>query len=117
MLTIVGAAVSLALGISMWASPLGASIAGRHVAYHVELWRGPQMAVLYVLVTCGSLLASRQRHVNRFGFMNLVAAVGLAWLNEEGFISLWFFCAAATSVAFDAELRFNDRPVPNVVDQ
>lgn len=61
---------------------------------------------LYVLATCGSLLASARRHVRAWGAINLVAVAVLAWVNQTGFISLWCVWAAITSIAIAAHLRY-----------
>jgi hypothetical protein len=107
--TSIGLAVSATL---MWAvvrGPVSASIEGRHIAYDADLWHGGVIVGLYVLVTCGSLLASRHREVRWFGAGNLVAVAALAWLAQTALISLWCGWAAATSVAIAVMLRHQAR--------
>lgn len=59
----------------------------------------------YVLATCGSLLASDHRYVRNWGAINLLAALTLAWVSRDGFISLWCLWAAITSIAIAIHLR------------
>jgi len=107
--TAIGAAVSLTLLYAVVRGPVEASIDGRRIAYQVDLWQGGFIVALYVLATCGSLLASSHRHIRAFGVVNLGIVVLLAWADRTGFISLWCLWAAVTSVAIDLHLRYDDR--------
>jgi hypothetical protein len=92
----------------MWAvarGPVTATINGHYIAYQVDLWHGGTLVVLYVLATCGALLASDLPHVRAWGAVNLVAVVVLALVNQAAFISLWCVWAAITSVAIAVHLR------------
>jgi len=71
---------------------------------------------LYILATCGSMLASGLRNVVWFGAVNLVAVIVLARLCANGFASLWCFYAALASGAIALHLRFaKARKVPVAV--
>lgn len=111
----VGAAVAAMLMFAVLRGPAEASIEGRHIAYRVDLWQGDIVGAMYVIATCGSLLASERRPVRWFGAANLVAAAALTWLSEDGFISLWCLWAAATSVVIAAHLRvLSHAPEPTI---
>jgi len=104
--TAVGAVVSVVLMYAVVRGPVDARILRLHIGYSVDLWHGGAVVALYVLATCGPMLFSRYRHVRWFGFGNVIAAAGLAWLAETAFISLWCLWAAVTSVAIVVHLRF-----------
>ena len=109
-----GAVVAAILMVAVVRGPMTALIDGHHIAYTVDLWHGGVIVALYVVATCGSLLASERPHVRWFGAVNLVAVVGLAWLDQMAFISLWCAWAAVTSAAIAVHLRADreDSEVP-----
>ena len=113
-LTVVGLAVSIVLTASLVEGPVEAAIAGNRIAYEVPIPHGGTVVALYVLATCGALLASSHRHVRRFGAVNLAAAALLAYADKVGFISLWCLWAAVTSVAIATHLRVGDRQAPTL---
>jgi hypothetical protein len=84
----VGVFVAVDLTYAVVRGPVVATIDGHHIVYEVDLWHGGTLVLLYVLATCGSLLASDRRYVRRWGAGNLVAAVVLAWVDQNAFISL-----------------------------
>jgi hypothetical protein len=102
---LLGVSVATALMYSVVRGPVEAAIEGHHVAYTVDLWQGGLLVFLYVLATCGSLLASSHRVARWFGGVNLLAVALLAWLDQEGFVSLWCAWAAVTSVLIALWLR------------
>ena len=106
MFVTVGIAVAIALMYAVVRGPVVATINGHYIAYHVGLWHGGTLVVLYVLATCGSLLASDHVHVRAWGAINLLAVAVLAWVNRAGFISLWCVWAAITSIAIVMHLRY-----------
>ena len=108
--TAIGVGVAAVLMYAIVRGPIHAAIEARHIAYSVGLWHGGLVVMLYVVATCGSMLASRHSHVRWFGVVNLVAVGLLAWLNRSGFISLWCFWAAITSVAIAVHLRHASQP-------
>jgi hypothetical protein len=104
-LVAIGVLVAVALMYPVVRGPVTATIREHYIAYHVDLWHGGTLVVLYVLATAGAMLLSAHSHVRVYGMINLVAVLVLAWLNREGFISLWCLWAAITSVAIDVHLR------------
>jgi hypothetical protein len=60
---------------------------------------------LYVIATCGALLASSARDLAALGIANLMAVPLLVWLTVGGFVSLWCFWAAIVSVVIALHLR------------
>lgn len=83
-----------------------------HIAYSVDIRYGIQLAVLYVLATCGAFLASSDRRIALVGAFNLAAVVVLAWLLMSGTISLWCAWAAVASGLIAGYLRSS--PLPEV---
>jgi hypothetical protein len=107
--TLVGAAVAVVL---MWAvvrGPIVVTIEAHQIDYRVNLWHGGAIVAIYLIATTGSMLLSSLRYVRLFGAVNLVAAGALAWLNDEGFISLWCVWAAVTSLGIAIHLRREER--------
>ncbi len=77
-----------------------------HVAYSVGLQHGVLIIGLYIVATCGSLLASGNRSLVWFGAFNVVAVIVLALLCADGFTSLWCFYAALVGGAIALHLRW-----------
>ncbi len=77
-----------------------------HVAYTIGLQHGVIIIGLYIVATCGSMLASGLRNVVWFGAVNLVAVIVLARLCANGFASLWCFYAALACGAIALHMRF-----------
>lgn len=86
-------------------SVVGASIVGSHIAYSADVKYGLLLAVLYVLVTCGSMLVASSRVLVLFGLANVGAVIALSWITFTGFTSLWCAWAALTSIAIAVYLR------------
>ena len=61
---------------------------------------------LYIVATCGSLLASGFRDIVFFGVANVVAVAILARLSADGFASLWCFYAALACGAILLHMRY-----------
>jgi hypothetical protein len=103
----------LALGVITSCVLLEAMLSGRpsatlgtyHVAYSIGLQHGVVIIGLYILATCGSMLASGLRNVVWFGALNVMAVIVLARLCANGFASLWCFYAALASGAIALHLR------------
>jgi len=103
----------LALGVVTSAVLLEAMLSGHpsaklgsyHVAYSIGLQHGVVIIGVYILATCGSMLASGLRNVVWFGALNLIAVIVLARLCANGFASLWCFYAALASGAIALHLR------------
>lgn len=103
--TAIGTAVAATLMYSVTRGPVDASIGGHHIVYRVDLWHGGFVVMLYVVATCGALLASCRRGVRRYGAINLVAVGVLVWLDQTAFVSLWCAWAAVTSMAIALHFR------------
>jgi hypothetical protein len=114
---VIGVAVSAILLYSLAVGPVAARVEGHHLAYDVEVWNGGLVTGLYVVTTCGALLASAHLHIRWWAVGNLVAVAVLAVVSETGFISLWCVWAAVTSVAIAAHLRYAPRPPRRAVDE
>ena len=108
--TALGVAVATVLMYAVVRGPVDATIADHRIGYAVDLWQGGALVALYVVATCGSLLASSDCQVRLFGALNLVAAGVLAWADAFGFTSLWCFWATVTSAAVAVHIRATQRP-------
>jgi uncharacterized protein DUF6629 len=103
---LLGLGVGGLLTIAMFRGPLRAMIEGRQIEYDASaLTNGGQLTGLYVVATCGALIASSYRDLAVLGVLNLVAVPVLMWLTVGGFISLWCFWAAIVSILIDRHLR------------
>jgi hypothetical protein len=102
----IGVAVSGILLETMLVNTPSVSLGRFHLAYTIGLQHGVAVIALYIVATCGSLLASGFRDVRIFGVANLVAVVILARLSATGFTSLWCFYAALASGAILLHVRF-----------
>ena len=112
-----GALVGGILLVTMLRTHPTAAIGEYHLAYAIGLRHGVLVVGLYIVATCGSMLASGFRHVFWFGVSNLVAIVVLARLSADGFTSLWCFYAALASGAIALWLRFGHPADPTALAQ
>jgi hypothetical protein len=103
---LLGAAVALVLLVTMLHGPVSVRLGAYHLAYSIGLKHGILVVGLYVLATCGAMLASGYRDIVFFGVANLVAVVVLARLTADGFTSLWCFYAALTGGAIALHMRY-----------
>ena len=90
-----------------------AQIERNHIDYRIDVWSLGLVVGLYVVATCGPLLAARAQPLRWFGGANVVAAGFLAWLDNTAFVSLWCLWAAIVSVTIAVHLR---RSSPDDVD-
>jgi hypothetical protein len=103
-------AVVVTLTIALLRGPISGEIQGRHIAYQLDALRdGGRMTSLYVIATCGALLASSYRDLERLGALTLAVVPALAWLTMSGFVSLWCFWAAMVSLLIDFHMRRSDQ--------
>lgn len=102
---VVGIVASAILIESMLVGHPRAQLGTYHLAYSIGLQHGIAIIGLYILATCGALLASGSRDVVWFGVLNLIAVVVLARLCADGFTSLWCAYAAVLSAAIALKLR------------
>jgi hypothetical protein len=101
----VGLVVSAILWEAMLVGHPSARLGAYHLAYSIGLQHGVVIIGLYIVATCGALLASGSRDVAWFGVLNLIAVVVLARLCADGFTSLWCAYAALLSAAIALKLR------------
>jgi phosphotransferase system glucose/maltose/N-acetylglucosamine-specific IIC component len=102
---VTGAGVAIVLMAAVVRGPVEAWSEGRHIVYSVDLDHGGVLVGLYVVATCGGLLASRRDVVRWFGYGNLLVVGALALVAQTALVSLWCAWAAVTSVAIAAHLR------------
>jgi hypothetical protein len=103
---VLGVGVAVVLLTRMLNGPVTVQQGAHHLAYSIRLPDGLLIIGLYIVATCGSLLASGYRHVLVFGLANLIAVAVLARLTADGFASLWCSYAALTSGAISLHMRF-----------
>lgn len=114
----VGVVVAAVLFAAMVRGPVGVSEHPYHLAYELQLGGGLAIVSLYVVATCGALLASGYRHVLLFGLVNVVAIAVIAKLTVDGFASVWCGWAAVTSAAIALHMRFakpGRQPAPSAL--
>ena len=113
----IGTGVSTVLLVTMLRNRPSVTLGAYHLAYSIGLQHGIVVIGLYIVATCGSLLASGYRHIVIFGVANLVAVVVLARLSADGFASLWCFYAAIACGAILLHMRYAKphRAAPYVV--
>jgi hypothetical protein len=102
----IGTVVSAVLLETMLRNHPTVTLGRYHLAYSLGLQHGIIIIGLYIVATCGSLLASGFRHIVVFGLANLVAVVVLARLSADGFASLWCFYAAIACGAILLHMRY-----------
>jgi hypothetical protein len=103
---VLGVGVSIVLLEAMLVGHPNVRLGAYHLAYTIGLRHGTAIIGLYVVSTCGPLLASGFRSIVWFGVVNLAAVIVLALLCANGFTSLWCFYAALVSGAIALHLRF-----------
>lgn len=111
---VLGVVVSAVLLEAMLVGHPSAKLGSYHVAYTIGLQHGIIIIGLYIVATCGSMMASGMRSVVWFGVANLVAVVVLARLCADGFASLWCFYAALASGAIALHMRREKTKQPGV---
>jgi hypothetical protein len=114
---VIGAGVSAVLLETMLRNGPSVTLGAYHLAYSIGLQHGTVIIGLYIVATCGSLLASGFRHIVVFGIANLVAVAILARLSADGFASLWCFYAAIACGAILLHMRYAKphRAMPYVI--
>ena len=108
---VLGAIVSTILLEAMLVGHPMARLGTYHLAYTIGLRHGIIIIGLYIVATCGPMLASGFRPMEWFGVANLAAVIVLALLCASGFTSLWCFYAALVSAAIALHLRFAHHPL------
>ena len=102
-----GAGVTTVLLVSMVRSPIGVVERPYHLAYNLTISHGGVVVALYVVAVCGALLFSGYRHVEIFGFANIVVVAVLAWFTLDGLPSLWCGYAALSAGAIALHIRYS----------
>jgi hypothetical protein len=102
---VLGGVIAAVMLVAVVRGPVTSQVQGHHIAYGVNLRFGGQLTALYVVATCGVMLASPNRVFVAFGMVNLVVVALLGWLMVSAFISLWCAWAAITSIAIDLYIR------------
>jgi hypothetical protein len=80
------------------AYPVTAQIQGHCIDYVTHTPNSDDLAVLYVVVTCGPPLLSTRRYMRWFGALSLLGAIATATVRADELTSLWCVYAALTSV-------------------
>ena len=97
----VGAAVSVYLLAILVLLPMTPKIVGQHILYDFANPYEQTTIVLYVIVTCASLLFSSHRRVVAFGVAAFVSEIAAYAFYTLWFISVWcFFAAVLSSIVF-----------------
>jgi hypothetical protein len=104
-----GIGVTVVLLVGLVQGPVDAQNVGHRIAYQIGNSPGASAAVLYVIATCGALLASSSRAIAWFGVANLIAVTFLAITTTGDIASLWCAWAAISSVAINLHLRSRHR--------
>ncbi|MFC0336289.1 hypothetical protein SAMN05421848_1129 [Kushneria avicenniae] len=71
---------------------------GHSITYHNPRTREMLVAIVYVIATCGALLASRRRWLVIMGLANLAGLTVVALFRTWAFTSVWCFYAALISI-------------------
>jgi len=95
--------------LAMVRGPVGVAIEGHSLNYDTGVSSGGQLAAVYVMACCGSLLVSSRRSVVAFGLANVVAVAFLKGMSTEELTSMWCFWAAVASVSIAVHLRSTNR--------
>jgi len=113
----IGAVVSAVLLETIARNGPSVTLGSYHLAYSIGLQHGIVIIGLYIVATCGALLASGFRHIVVFGLANVVAVIVLARLSADGFASLWCFYAAIACGAILLHMRYanQNKAMPYVV--
>jgi hypothetical protein len=95
---VIGAATSLYILWALAAFPLQLYVRGNSIVYINQATNNTAVALLYVIVTCGSLFFSKIRMMVVFGVANLAILLIVMEIKRYAFTSLWCAYAAVASV-------------------
>ena len=95
---VIGGALTLYILWALTAFPLQLYIEKNSIVYMNQATNNTLVALLYVVVTCGSLFFSRLRMMVAFGAANLVILLVVMAVKRYAFTSVWCAYAAAASV-------------------
>jgi hypothetical protein len=95
---ILGGATTLYILWALTAFPLQIYVRGDSIVYINQATNNTSVAVLYVIVTCGSLFFSKIKMMVLFGMANLAILLVVMEVKRYAFTSLWCAYAAVASV-------------------
>lgn len=95
---VLGVLTALFILWALTAYPTQVFVKGNSIVYINQATNNEAVAVLYVIVTCGSLLFSKVRDMVIFGVTNLVILLAVMAFKRYAFTSLWCAYAAVASV-------------------
>jgi len=95
---VLGGAVTLYVLWALTAFPTQVYVQGNSIVYMNEATNNLLVAVLYIVVTCGSLFFSEIRMMVAFGAANLVILLIVMAVKRYAFTSVWCAYAAAASI-------------------
>ncbi len=95
---ILGTLTALYILWALTAYPTQVFVKGNSIVYINQATNNEAVAVLYVIVTCGSLLFSKIRDMVIFGIANLAILLAVMAFKRYAFTSLWCAYAALASV-------------------
>lgn len=95
---VLGGATTLYILWALTAYPLQLYVRGNSIVYINQATNNTAVAVLYVIVTCGSLFFSKIKMMVVFGTANLAILLVVMAFKRYAFTSLWCAYAAIASV-------------------
>jgi len=95
---ILGSLTALYILWALTAYPTQVFVKGNSIVYVNQATNNEAVAVLYVIVTCGSLLFSKIKDMVIFGIANLAILLAVMAFKRYAFTSLWCAYAALASV-------------------
>lgn len=95
---VLGALTALYILWALTAYPTQIFVRGNSIVYINQATNNTVVAVLYVIVTCGSLLFSEVKDMVVFGIVNLAILLVVMAFKRYAFTSLWCAYAAVASV-------------------
>ncbi len=73
-------------------------VEGHSIAYRNPVTRNLPLSLLYIVATCGALLASTHGVVRWYGVLNVIGLTAAQLVKSYAFASVWCFYAAVQSV-------------------
>jgi hypothetical protein len=95
---VLGAATTLYILWALTAFPTQVYVRENSIVYVNQATNNTAVAVLYVIVTCGSLFFSKVKAMVMFGAANLIILLVVMEVKRYAFTSLWCAYAAVASV-------------------
>jgi len=95
---VLGGATTLYILWALTAYPLQVYVRGNSIVYINQATNNTAVALLYVIVTCGSLFFSKVRAMIIFGAVNLMILLIVMEFKRYAFTSLWCAYAAVASL-------------------